>query len=597
MSGYDDLARALAASAQATSNERGERAWLQVHPDSKSIAVAGQPNMVWVRTELGRERGLSQAFNAFGARLIADLPVRVERQNGVLCVIGYDTQTVLSAYAGESFAGSALSQGAVDPVEDRRIAPGLVHAYKDPTTGYGMAVAIEAFTYVYGGVGKRWPGGTIDLTAYAPSGVVNVAWVKVGIDPATNTAVAAKGTEKPKLVGVPAALLDEIDFADYIPLAGVKLYYDTDAIDDEAVFLSCRPWWSGGTGASLDDLSDVDTSTTSPEDGQALVWDDANSKWVPGSVAAGGGSYVQPLTAKVIPTSNQTIPGNSTETPVTFSTVVFDTSSFWTASYPTRLTVPQDGYYFVRGSLRYNTSGGNGTHRLAILKVDGSSIIARINGNDSEGYPECEVTSLVYLTEGQYVELIALQDSGSNIALLSSGGFTYWVSLSIALIAYVSAPEAFRYVLQPNACVASATLTAWSFGTHGWSMTALAYAPSTEETAFWTIPLPSTLPASFTATLTLHWSTAGSSGAVVWQATSLSRANGETLDAAGTNDTFSADTVLAALDEHVCGKALTTAGWAAGELLLVRITRKATDAGDTLAGDAYLLNAILEIEA
>ena len=34
--------------------------------------------------------------------------------------------------------------------------------------------------------------------------------------------------------------------------------------------------------SSIDDLSDVDTSTTAPTDGQALVWDNASSKFIPG---------------------------------------------------------------------------------------------------------------------------------------------------------------------------------------------------------------------------------------------------------------------------------------------------------------------------
>jgi hypothetical protein len=41
--------------------------------------------------------------------------------------------------------------------------------------------------------------------------------------------------------------------------------------------------------ASLDDLNDVDTSTTPPTDQQALLYDDASGLWIPGDVAAGGG--------------------------------------------------------------------------------------------------------------------------------------------------------------------------------------------------------------------------------------------------------------------------------------------------------------------
>lgn len=45
---------------------------------------------------------------------------------------------------------------------------------------------------------------------------------------------------------------------------------------------------SGGGAQSINELTDVDTSTTPPTDGQALVWVDANSQWEPGDVAASG---------------------------------------------------------------------------------------------------------------------------------------------------------------------------------------------------------------------------------------------------------------------------------------------------------------------
>lgn len=45
---------------------------------------------------------------------------------------------------------------------------------------------------------------------------------------------------------------------------------------------------SGVGGASaINDLTDVDTSSVAPTDGQALVWDNANSKWEPGTVSGG----------------------------------------------------------------------------------------------------------------------------------------------------------------------------------------------------------------------------------------------------------------------------------------------------------------------
>ena len=43
------------------------------------------------------------------------------------------------------------------------------------------------------------------------------------------------------------------------------------------------------SGISIDALSDVDTSSAAPTDGQALLWNDTNSQWEPGTVSSGGG--------------------------------------------------------------------------------------------------------------------------------------------------------------------------------------------------------------------------------------------------------------------------------------------------------------------
>ena len=40
---------------------------------------------------------------------------------------------------------------------------------------------------------------------------------------------------------------------------------------------------------SLDELSDVNTSTTTPSDGQILIWNGTNQEWEPGDLSAGGG--------------------------------------------------------------------------------------------------------------------------------------------------------------------------------------------------------------------------------------------------------------------------------------------------------------------
>lgn len=68
----------------------------------------------------------------------------------------------------------------------------------------------------------------------------------------------------------------------------------------------------GGGATAIDDLTDVDTSTVAPTNGQALVWDSTASQWEPGTVSGGGGATaINDLTdvdtATVAPTNGQTL--------------------------------------------------------------------------------------------------------------------------------------------------------------------------------------------------------------------------------------------------------------------------------------------------
>jgi hypothetical protein len=74
-------------------------------------------------------------------------------------------------------------------------------------------------------------------------------------------------------------------------------------------------WATPSTVGSIDDLSDVDTTAVAPTDGQALVWDNANSEWVPGNVAADiGTTSIDALsdvdTTTAAPTNDQVLAWN-----------------------------------------------------------------------------------------------------------------------------------------------------------------------------------------------------------------------------------------------------------------------------------------------
>ncbi len=71
-----------------------------------------------------------------------------------------------------------------------------------------------------------------------------------------------------------AMIADDAVTADKIATGAVT----SDALASDAVGAS-----------SIDDLTDVDTSTAAPSDGEGLIWNGTDSKWIPGSVSSGSG--------------------------------------------------------------------------------------------------------------------------------------------------------------------------------------------------------------------------------------------------------------------------------------------------------------------
>lgn len=106
---------------------------------------------------------------------------------------------------------------------------------------------------------------------------------------------------------------------------------------------------------------------------------------------------------------------NNSLTALTFNTENFDTDVFHdTSTNSGRLTVPagKGGYYQITGHVSF-AANGNGTQRYVSLRVDGTTTIAAVNGVISgSASTDMVITTLVSLTAGQYVELMAYQDRG-----------------------------------------------------------------------------------------------------------------------------------------------------------------------------------------
>jgi hypothetical protein len=133
------------------------------------------------------------------------------------------------------------------------------------------------------------------------------------------------------------------------------------------------------------------------------------------------------------------IPGDGALTPLRYITEVFETVPMHSqtcpgAGTPSRLTAPIPGLYEVSASVVWNNTP-TGTRFLGVRKNgdnDQIPVASRIPA--SADAPEQSVTTLVSLAQGDYLEVVVSQNSGSSVTLdpdFERQAFSmYWVSPS-----------------------------------------------------------------------------------------------------------------------------------------------------------------------
>jgi hypothetical protein len=145
--------------------------------------------------------------------------------------------------------------------------------------------------------GEGVPGGgtTGQLLAKASGDDYDLEWIDAGAATGDITGVTAGtgltggGISGDVTLSLDASLddLSDVDVTTTPPSDGEALVYDN----------ATSTWVPGAAGATaLDDLTDVDLQTSPPLDGEALVYDNATSTWVPGSAgatAAGSANQIQ----------------------------------------------------------------------------------------------------------------------------------------------------------------------------------------------------------------------------------------------------------------------------------------------------------------
>lgn len=120
------------------------------------------------------------------------------------------------------------------------------------------------------------------------------------------------------------------------------------------------------TGESIDELSDVDTSTSAPTDGQALLWNSTDSEWQPGDVASS-------TAAKIIDTDGDT--QIQTEASADEDILRFDTAGVERATLQGALDLTDNGGAFIHSQTQagtYTVASGKGTLFAGPITITGT---------------------------------------------------------------------------------------------------------------------------------------------------------------------------------------------------------------------------------
>ena len=211
--------------------------------------------------------------------------------------------------------------------------------------------------------------------------------------------------------------------------------------------------FTGGGATELDQLTDVDVATTPPTDGQALLFDDANDTWKPGTVATGGSDLADTIEGVSNPGGNIDVVGtggisvtgdntantitidgagvsggagvfvqvarqatqsinSATDTNISWDTeVVDDAANFFSAGADDRITIQTNGNYLVRTSALFQ-SNATGIRGISI-KVNGTTVATDIVQATLDNFGRAIVNYMGQFVATDYIQVHVYQDSGS----------------------------------------------------------------------------------------------------------------------------------------------------------------------------------------
>lgn len=183
-------------------------------------------------------------------------------------------------------------------------------------------------------------------------------------------------------------------------------------------------------GLGIDGLSDVDTVSDPPEDGEGLVWYEDLGWWAPGVVTAAGATFKGCYLYK---TSDQAIAAGGGSVTITFDAERFDTHGFHSTSSNTdRITMLNSGYAVVTGNLGTSSQTDQIVLRIEHYNSSDVSQGVWIQDTDTTGGDFCSVTSgPVAVSAGDYFRMVAQSANARN----STSGATGTTSFSMFMLA------------------------------------------------------------------------------------------------------------------------------------------------------------------
>ena len=122
----------------------------------------------------------------------------------------------------------------------------------------------------------------------------------------------------------------------------------------------------------------------------------------------------------------QTLPHN-TGTAIIWDTEDRDDNYFWDIANPTRFLIQNSGWYIVNTTVDWNTNSTG--QRNLDFKLNGTtwrmSTTQNAFGDNRSNLSEC-----MYLSAGDYIELIAMQNSTANLACTAKGSIVFLTSVN-----------------------------------------------------------------------------------------------------------------------------------------------------------------------